>query len=488
MSRLARELEALYAPWRSDIRVFARQGLRIGADIGLDGPTWQQDELLELVQLESYLPPGRRRKRIAVKSGQGTGKTAAAVGIVGLWRALRAPDALTILTAPSMKQCGFGIMEVKRLLRDAHPALRSFVECYQTRVEVNGEPMWGIRTVTATKTQNLQGIHEKRLTFVVDEASGVARELIETIEGTLSNPDSLLVMIGNPNTTDCKFYDCFTVQRDLWHCLTWNAEDTARDYPQLLSPSRNRALEFEYGRDSDVYRVRVLGEFPHQNPNSIMSLEDLVACTKTSIVGCAGITDLLPCARAIGIDLARYGGDESVVVRRSGLAVVGLKHFFKRDPREVVDYAFKCQRDAGWRDDQCAYVVDAGGMGQGILHAFYEAGKRVVEFHNEGVAADSAMYSNQYSEAWWSFRNLARERIVHLPSDPRLLRQLSTREYYSDRKGRIKVETKDEWRARLSCDESPDRADAVAMAFYPHVGQEVRVARADDRRTPRRSR
>lgn len=467
MSRFARVFEPLYERWRSDIRAFVREGLN-------QVPTWQQEELLDLVQLESSLPVEKRKKRIALKSGQGPGKSLT-TGEVALWRCLRYPDALCIITAPSMKQCRQWIDEIKRTMRDANPLLQRFIKCYATKVEINGSDIWGIRSVTATRPENLQGIHEKRLTFIADEASGVDRAIIETIKGTLSNPDALFIQIGNPNTTDCAFYDCFTAQRDQWHCLTWNAEDTARDYPHIVSPSRNRSIEMEYGRDSDVYRVRVQGEFPEQNPNSLMSIEDLQACTLTSMLGCASITEFLPVNKAIGIDYSRYGGDESVVARRSGLAIVEFRVFIKRDPREVTDAAFRMQYDAGWKNKDCWYIPDAGGMGQGIVHSFSEAGKNCYEFHTQGVAADSSMFADTYSEAWWNLRNLVRERICHLPNDARLLRQLSTRQYYMDRKGRIKVETKDEWCDRLEIDESPDRGDAVAMAFYSKVSGDARI-------------
>jgi hypothetical protein len=219
-----------------------------------------------------------------------------------------------------------------------------------------------------------------------------------------------------------------------------------------------------------------------------MSLEDLVACTRTSLVGCASVADVLPAHRAISLDYARFGDDESVVVRRVGLAVASFRAFTKRDPREVTDYAFREQRDAGWRNEDCWYVPDAGGMGQGVVHSFHEAGKLVLEFHSGAAARDSRGFADAMSEAWWNLRALVSERVIRLPDDPRTLKQLSTRNYYTDRKGRIKIESKDEWRDRMGADESPDRADAVVMAFYQHVGGAVRIARADQPHTPRRDR
>lgn len=470
MSRFARQFRPLYERWRSDIRAFAREGL------GLE-PTWQQDQLFDLVQLESWLPSHKRLKQIAVASGQGPGKTTASV-VVALWRCLRYEDALCIVTSPSMRQCKQWVDECRRIMRRAHPMLRRFVTVFNTRVEINGNPIWGIKTATATRPENLQGIHEKRLTFIADEASGVPRPIIETIKGTLSNPDALFLMIGNPNTTDCDFYNCFTTQRQHWHTLAWNAEETARDYPQIVSPDRNARLEREYGRDSNVYRVRVLGQFPSQDPNSVMALSDLEICTRTSLLGCASITNILPAAKSFGIDYSRHGGDESVIGRRHGLALVELQTYVKKEPVEVTDAAFLMQHDAGWRDRDCWYCFDAGGMGQGVAASYSETGKQAFEFHTQGVAYDSAMYADVMTEAWFCLRNLVKQHVVHLPDDPRLLQQLSTRQYYFKRDGRLIVESKDEWRERLETDESPDRADAVVMAFYPHVVLEAKVAAA----------
>jgi hypothetical protein len=470
MGRYGRQIAPLLERWRGDIVLFAKEGLNFQ-------PTWQQEELFAIAQAESTMPVSKRKKRIAVRSGQGPGKTTASA-ILAMWRVLRYEGALVVVTSPSMRQCKQWVDECARLLKDAHPLMQKIMKCYGTKVQVLGKPTWEIRTATASRPENLQGIHEKHLTFIADEASGVSPKIIETIQGTLSNPDSMFLAIGNPNTSSCKFYDFFTTNRDLWHCLHFNAEDTARDYPHIVSPDRNRMVAAEYGKDSDVYRVRVLGEFPREDPNNVMGIHDLEACTANNPVGCAGITELYDWNQALGIDFARYGSDESVVARRAGLAIVDYQIFVKREPTDVADYAMTLQSDAGWDDQDTWYVPDAGGMGQGVLGQFYRAKKRVLEFHTQGRPFDK-QFADKYSEAWFALRELVRERICYLPKDQRLLKQLSTRQYAIDRKGKIKVETKDEWRKRLEVTESPDRADAIVMAFYPHLMGEARMVRKD---------
>lgn len=463
MSKFSRTFEPLYARWSADIFAFAREALNFDYHD-------QQEDLFRLIQNESCLPPERRKKRVAVKSGKGPGKTAAS-SIVALWRTFRYEDALTIVTAPSMRQCMQFIDEIKRLLKNAHPIMQQFVKCYDTRVEFGGRKIWGVRTATATRPENLQGIHEERLTFIADECSGISDKIIQTIKDTLSNPDALFLAIGNPNTVECDFYNFFTKDRHLWHTLTWNAEDTAAERPDVLSPSRNRILlaECDGNRDDPRYRVGVRGEFPLSESNTVFDLAQLERATRTSMLGCAGITGVLPIDRAFGIDYAAFGHDESAVARRSGLAIVQFKTFRMTDPRDVTDWCFLQQHDAGWKNNTCLYVPDMGGMGGGIRHAFPEAGKLWLPFHTSGRPSDR-QYENKMTEAFFNLRTLVKQGIVHLPNDQRLIQQLATRQYYLTKKGKICVESKDEWKKRTDKPESPDRAESVVMAFYAPGG------------------
>lgn len=434
-------------------------------------PTWQQAEVLTAVHQQTFWPPEYRKKRIAVKSGQGPGKTTVSV-IAGVWRALLGPKALTVVSAPTMRQCkDVWLTEARRLFEKAHPALRRHVEITRSKVVIAGDPDWGVWTVTATRAENAQGYHQKYLTFIFDEASGVEDEIIQQAKGTLTNKDSLLLMIGNPNQRNCTFYKCFTSQRSMWDCYTFNAEESP-----LVSKENIHLLEREYGRDSDVFRVRVLGEFPYRDPDVIISEEDVIACTKTDPykLGIRSRTDLsgkTRPAKQFGIDFARFGGDESVIYRRQGNVITEKMFFNHTEPSQVVLHAFDMQRRAGWSTNDTWFVPDAGGMGQGVLDMFYNKGKNVLEFHTNGTAC-SSQYSGKMTEAYFNLRHLFANRLIHIEEDDRLIEQLCTRKYFADRKdGKIEIEPK-----KLYCKEheSPDRAEGLAMAFYDstfEVGQ-----------------
>lgn len=414
-------------------------------------PTHQQNKLLELVQ--------RREPRIACKSGQGPGKTTVSV-VVGIWRALQRESSLVIVTAPTMRQCkDIWLAEARRLMKKADPWLQRFVKVQSTKIQIAGQRDWGVMTMTATNEEAAQGFHEKNLSVIAEEASGIPRSLITQFKGTLSNPNALFLMIGNPNTRDCAFYDCFNRQRHKWASITFNAEETPES--EWFDPQRNADLEEEFGRESDVYKVRVLGEFPSSDPNCVLSSEDLEKITDRKL--------MLPMAalsriKQFGIDLARFGSDESTVYRRSGESIVQWKRYAKIDPSIVIDEAFRWQLECGWKNDDCLYVPDAGGIGQGIMHKFYNAFKNIHEFHNGGCSSQPERYANKVTEAWFGVARKTRKQAMYLPNDQNLLQQLCSRQYFMNKKGQLVLESKEEYKKRGH--DSPDRADGCVMAMF----------------------
>lgn len=459
-SRRARQFGDFYSAISNDIYKFAEAcGMK---------PTFQQRQLLDAIMCAVRGDGGRR---IAVKSGQGPGKTTAS-GLVCLFLLIQEPYTKVIVTAPTMRQCkDVWLAEVKQTLRMADPKLRQLFNVTGTGIGICGHKPneWGCLLMTATKSENLQGQHRKNMHLICEEASGIPRELIEQFKGTLSNPNAIFLQIGNPNTRDCVFFDCFNSQAHRWVTYTWNAEETPAS--EWFDPQRNKDLEDEYGRDSDIYRIRVLGEFPYADPNCVMSSEDIMKVMDKSL--------LLPSVRALsskrqfGMDFARFGGDESVIFRRQGNALVEWWFGARVDPNRVVDRAFRMQHEAGWSNKECIFIADAGGMGQGVMANFHDAGRRVIEFHNQGkpTARD---YENKITQAWFNMAKMVRSGHCYIPRDNILLKQLSSRQYFTNKKGKLVLESKDEYTKRGH--DSPDRADAAVLAMWNDVEVGAHIA------------
>ena len=314
-------------------------------------------------------------------------------------------------------------------------------------------------------------------------------DLIVQYMGTLSNAPgkSMFCLIGNPNSRSCYFFDCFHSQAHKYVPIHWNSEETPES--EHFSQKRNKAIADEFGKDSDVYRVRCLGEFPHTDPSCLINEDDLLACTKEDAKKAAMAINaqMRPVRNQIGIDLARYGGDENVITLFSGNLMLRMEPYQRTDPNATIDRAILLQEHMGWSDDRCTFVVDTSGMGElaaGMIGSHRRMGRRLHEFYSQNTAHESAKYANKITEAWCLFAKEVRAQRIYLKYDKKLFQQLANRLYSVDNHGRIKIETKDEYKKRNKdasdgeLGQSPDRADAVVMGYYQFAVGSSRVATA----------
>lgn len=454
VSRITRQFGPVYEKCRRDIMEWCK--------LWNFEPTWQQAQVLQAVQdMHRIHPTKRKKKGIAVCSGRGTGKTALST-IVSSWRQIRFEGTRTVVSAPNMRQCNeVFIQEFRERIGKAHPLVPKYLfpDITSKKIRTCNDDHWDILAATASDPQMIAGFHNEHLGYVLEECGGIEREIITTLRGSLTNEDAFIFAIGNGTRRDSAFFDFFYKEPENWVTFFLNSEESP-----IIAREWVAEMERTYGRESDAYRVHVLGQFPKTDPDAILNSEDILACTKTDQMQMARVRTPDHNYRQFGIDFARYGSDESVIYQRQGNAVIAWERFTKTDPNDVVDKAFLMQYDQLWKDEDVTYVGDAGGMGQGLMGNFTRAGKKLVEFHNNGKSADPK-YVNKITEAWFNFRELVRERKVWIPNDNVLLRQLEARKYSVDKKGKFLVESKDEYTKRLE-ESSPDRADALVMAYY----------------------
>lgn len=462
MSRLERELEKIYEDIGGNIFNLAAEFNFTDPVTGQPGGTWQQRNLFQAVQ--------DGHQRIAVRSGKGPGKTASSC-VVGAFWVLQDRDILLPITAPTMRQCrDVWLKTFWKMQQEARPWVRKYFEVFGNRIVIAGSKYWAIVPITATNQTAAQGMHDKKLKVIVEEASGVERPILEAFESTITNKGGAMLWIGNPNTNDCGFHDCFSIDAHRWKTMAWNAEETARDYPMLIDPEKVAYEAEKYGRTSDYYRVNVQGNFPLSDPRCMMSMDDLMACVDLPLYEMArknrpGADEP---ARQYGVDVARFGDAESCVIVRQGEAVVEMRAFQKTDPNDVLDWATRdCLVTRQWDPQKSWFVIDAGGMGQGIMRRMHDARFQVYEFLF-GRRLSGKEYFDEQTRAWFQLSKKVREHDVRLPRDPRLFQQLSQRQYgVHEKTGQLQIESKQHY-----CDrgfESPDRADALVMAMYDRM-------------------
>lgn len=424
---------------------------------------WQRDVLSDLAH----------NPFVSVRSGQGVGKTGLEAVTV-IWYLCCRPNPKVICTAPTRQQLNDVLWaEIAKWLEGT--LVKNFLKWTKTKVYMIGnEERWFATARTATKPENMQGFHEDYMLFVVDEASGVADNIMEAILGTLSGAENKLLMCGNPTRTSGVFYDSHHRDRADYKTHKVSSYDSSR-----ASKDNIERLIRKYGQDSDVVRVRVYGEFPKSEPDTFIHLEKVEAATMREVYVNENGERIIPeeAPLEIGVDVARYGDDETTIVPRIGNYVPLFERYSKQDTMMTAGQVLRLAKESmrKYGRPSCVIKIDDDGVGGGVTDRLREIVMEeglhitVVDCHNGGRAEEPENYENWGSEAWATIRDLLHDGDIQIPNDDDLVGQLSTRKYRVTSKGRIALESKDEMKKRGL--RSPDRADALVLAFAK-TGQE----------------
>lgn len=388
--------------------------------------------------------------RVAIRSGHGIGKTTAISWAV-LWFLCTRKDCRIPCTAPTRAQLSDILWaEISKWIMTSE-LLKMKLEWTKSRIQVVENPDdWFAVARTANKPENLQGFHAQHLMFVIDEAPGVSESIMNVVEGALTGSDNRIIMVGNPTRISGTFHKAFHQDKAIWKTLHFSSEDSA-----LVSKSFITRME-KHGRDSDVFKVRVLGEFPSGDPDTLIQLWMVDAAI--------GREDVPDSGKAfIGVDPARFGNDESVIAWRRGDVLKEIRAFHGIDTQRQAGEVRRLAREiwAGGYEGSIEVRVDDTGVGGGVTDALQGAEGLIICPINFGGKARNEDYCDFGAQMWGHLKQVMLD--ISLPKDDELLAQLTSRKYGLDKDGKIRMERKEDMKKRGL--PSPDRADAVALCF-----------------------
>lgn len=340
------------------------------------------------------------------------------------------------------------------------PLLSELFEWQKTKITFRGAPAeWFAVARTAAKPENLAGFHAENLLFVIDEASGVNDEIFETVLGSLTGKENKLLMCGNPTRNSGFFHAAFFSDRELYYTMKVSSADSSR-----VSKEYCQRLIKQYGEDSDVVRVRVFGEFPKQAADGLIPLE-LVEASMTREPNYNG-------ELVLGIDLARFGDDETVIAARIGDSVLPLQHWRKLDLMQTTGKIIHTLTElmTEYKLGSARLNVDEGGLGAGVVDRLREVAHEknlhvTIQGCNFGGKARDKKYANFVTEAYFALLDRLKDGSIALPNDDELAAQLTTRRYSLTSSDTLIIEKKADYKKRFH--KSPDRADAIILAFAP---------------------
>jgi hypothetical protein len=294
-----------------------------------------------------------------------------------------------------------------------------------------------------------------------DEASGIPDNIWSVTEGFFTDASDfrLWVVISNPRRNTGQFYECFHKNKDRWSCRYIDSRTV-----EGVDVSVYQRIADQYGEDHDVTRVEVKGEFPRTGSNQFIGREDVLNARDRVVDKDMGEPLIM------GVDVARFGDDESVIRFRRG-----------RDARSIPAVRFKGIDTMQLSDEVAKLInrynpdgvmIDGTGVGGGVVDRLKQMRFRVIEVQSSERAGDPDKHNNKRVEMWANMKDWLSRGCID--DHAQLFDDLTCLLYEIDNKGRIRLETKEKLKARGMS--SPNEADALALTFARPVARIDRTA------------
>jgi phage terminase large subunit len=291
--------------------------------------------------------------------------------------------------------------------------------------------------------------------FFLDEASQISHDSIRMMLPTLRKDGSELWAVWNPETEfDPVYTRLWMADRD--DILRIDLQPGKIDNP-FWTESLQLEMEADYRNNPDEAEHTWGGAPRKQGDTAVMS-RVLIRAAMNRVV-----EETEP--DEIGVDVARFGNDKTEMYRRRGFKTVSHKEYTKKDTRFIADAAW----DFAGHDGKIPIKVDDDGLGGGVTDSLRRLGAKAIPIHFGGTAKDQKKYDTVADEMWFKFPI----EEVSIPNDPELMMELSGRLFDYDKRGRRKVEPKKQFKERFG--KSPDKADALLLAFYTDYKRESSV-------------
>ena len=299
------------------------------------------------------------------------------------------------------------------------------------------------------------GIHSSYgVCLIMDEASGIPGPIYSVSEGFFSEPtkDRYWFTFSNPRRNSGPFFDSFHGKRSFWK----NEQIDSRTVEGTDQKLFQSMLE-QYGEDSTVARVEVLGEFPSYDNDTVIPME----LCRSAVMREVDLTASEPIVW--GVDVARFGGDNSALCKRQGNTVLEMKTYNSMDLMSLCGAIKNEYDDATVLEKPQEILVDVIGVGSGVVDRLSELNLPVIGVNVGESPSSKKNYLNLRAELWFKIKEWLSGRDVFLPSDDELVQQLVSPIYKYTSTGKVKLESKEEMKKRGI--KSPDKADALALTF-----------------------
>lgn len=409
--------------------------------------------------------------RYAVSSGHGIGKSFLTACLV-IWILATRPGSKGVVTANTASQ-----LETKTFAEISKWLRRSLVaDLFDIKassiVSKESPESWRVdaQTCREENSESFAGQHSASSTsfYIFDEASAVPDVIWEVAEGGLTDGEPMMFVFGNPTRNTGRFRECFGKRRPQWNTRQIDSRSVF-----ITNKAQMEEWKKEYGEDSDFFRVRVKGQFPNA------STMQFIPTALAEEAARREITNNKATAVVIGVDVARFGGDDSVIYTRIGRGWLPIKRYHGLSTTELVakvKTAFGEVLKLGFPRDRIYINVDEGGVGGGPKDILKDDGYPVRGIGFGEGADEKDLYARKREEMWGRMKLWLADG-GSIPNDQALIDDLTAPEYDILPGGQVKLESKKDMKKRGL--PSPDAADALALTFAFKIQEYTPLAELD---------
>ncbi len=406
----------------------------------------------------------------AVVSCNGAGKSGLAGILAVWWVAVHDPrDVAVICSAPTYIQIARVLFkEIQDNFRAAGEhgvKLPGYITQSQEWKLDDGTVMaWGRRPADKDIVSAFQGIHRRYVMVILDEAGGVPEDLYTATEAVTNTEGARVLAIGNPDQRATPFHRIFK-EDPTWHKIKISAFDTPNFTgeeisdelkPLLIQPAWVEKQKISWGTESARYKSKILAEFPDEADNTFFSQTAIDRSIDTEIDEDYAIVPKL------GVDVARFGEDDSVAYLNRGGRVRVIERWTKATAIETANRIHRIAIDNGCKEVR----VDGAGLGGPIIDILANLANGsyvVISMLGSAASPDNTRWHNARAYNFDSLREQMMANEIDLdPDDKALLDELLMIQYKFSPKGAIQIESKDDMRSRGI--KSPDSLDALVYA------------------------
>lgn len=457
-------------PW--GFVMFAFPWGRPGTDLAdfPDGPDqWQIDLFLAMAE---HVQENMRRKaagqsqkpfRAAVASGHGIGKSACVAWLI-LWLMSTRVGCRGIVTANTADQLQTKtwpeLAKWHQLAINRDWFTWTATQFYYTRWPESRRKNYCFDAVTWSeeRTEGFAGLHNatSAVGIIFDEASAIPDRLWEVASGAMTDGEPFFFAFGNPTRNTGRFHEAFNRLRNYW----WTRNIDSRSV-RITNKEYLDELVEQYGEESDYIRVRIRGQFPAGGDTQFIPNDVVDIAREREAFQDLGAPLIL------GVDVARFGDDKTVMVMRRGQDAKSFPILKFRNLDLMQTAALVAETVATWNPSHV--FVDGVGVGGGVVDRLRQMGIRIHDVNAGGKPMDPSRYMRRRDEMWGRMRDWL---VKHgaIADDDELYTDLIAPQYSFTDKQQIRLERKDDMKRRGL--DSPDIADALALTFATTVAHE----------------